>query len=138
MIKGISHITLIVADLDKTTGLLRAVFDAREVYSSGEKRFSLSREKFFLINDIWLCIMEGEPLIERTYNHIAFQVSESEFDSYKSKIIASGVDFRPERPRIDGEGRSIYFYDFDNHLFELHTGTLEERLHAYSEHEQDA
>ncbi|MDP3309636.1 MAG: FosX/FosE/FosI family fosfomycin resistance thiol transferase, partial [Polaromonas sp.] len=24
-----------------------------------------------------------------------------------------------------------YFYDFDNHLFELHTGTLDERLRQY-------
>jgi len=34
---------------------------------------------------------------------------------------------------VDGEGESLYFYDFDNHLFELHTGTLEERLARYSE-----
>jgi fosfomycin resistance protein FosX len=26
-----------------------------------------------------------------------------------------------------------YFYDYDNHLFELHTGTLEERLARYAE-----
>ena len=25
----------------------------------------------------------------------------------------------------------LYFYDDDNHLFELHTGTLEERLERY-------
>ncbi len=132
MIKGISHITLIVRDLSKTSAFLYAVFNATEVYSSGEKQFSLSKEKFFLINGIWICIMEGEPLIERTYNHIAFQISESEFDAYREKIIALGVDIRPERPRVDGEGRSIYFYDFDNHLFELHSGTLEDRLNSYS------
>ncbi len=38
----------------------------------------------------------------------------------------------PERSRVESEGRSIYFYDYDNHLFELHTGTLEERLERYS------
>ena len=31
------------------------------------------------------------------------------------------------------EGRSLYFYHFDNHLFELHTGTLDERLRSYTE-----
>jgi hypothetical protein len=35
-----------------------------------------------------------------------------------------------EGPRVEGEGRSLHFYD-DNHLFELHTGTLEERLERY-------
>ncbi|MGC3347905.1 FosX/FosE/FosI family fosfomycin resistance thiol transferase, partial [Enterococcus faecium] len=32
---------------------------------------------------------------------------------------------------VKGEASSIYFYDFDNHLFELHTGTLQERLKSY-------
>lgn len=32
---------------------------------------------------------------------------------------------------MEGEGRSLYFYDYDNHLFELHTGTLTERLKRY-------
>lgn len=131
MIQGISHITLIVRSLEKTSNFLCAVFDAKEVYSSDKKQFSLSKEKFFLIGDVWLCIMEGNSLIERTYNHIAFQISDSEFDVYKSKIIASGVELHPERPRVDGEGRSVYFYDFDNHLFEIHTGNLNDRLKTY-------
>lgn len=131
MIRGISHITLIVKNLERTATFLQTVFDAKEVYSSGEKKFSLSKEMFFLINDIWLCIMQGEPLTERTYNHIAFQISEADFELYRSRVIASGAELTPERPRVDGEGQSIYFYDFDNHLFELHTGTLEERLKRY-------
>lgn len=28
--------------------------------------------------------------------------------------------------------REVYFYDFDNHFFELHTGTLEQRLERYA------
>lgn len=131
MIQGISHITLIVQNLGKTAAFLRAVFDAKEVYASGEKQFSLSKEMFFLINDIWLCIMEGEPLAERTYNHIAFQISEADFESYRAKVIESGAQLRQERPRVTGEGQSIYFYDFDNHLFELHAGTLGDRLKRY-------
>ena len=46
---------------------------------------------------------------------------------------ALGVDVRPPRPRVAGEGESLYFYDFDNHLFELHTGTLAHRLRSYQE-----
>ena len=135
MITGISHITLIVRNLDAASDFLREIFGAKEVYASEEKQFSLYREKFFLVNDIWICLMEGESLSERTYNHIAFSIADSDFESYVSRIQAAGVEIKPARPRVEGEGRSIYFYDFDNHLFELHTGTLEERLERYSKND---
>ncbi|HAC1694445.1 TPA_asm: FosX/FosE/FosI family fosfomycin resistance thiol transferase [Listeria monocytogenes] len=133
MISGLSHITLIVKDLNKTTTFLREIFNAEEIYSSGDQTFSLSKEKFFLIAGLWICIMEGDSLQERTYNHIAFQIQSEEVDEYIEWIKALGVEIKPERPRVEGEGRSIYFYDFDNHLFELHAGTLEERLKRYHE-----
>ncbi|EAH4077027.1 FosX/FosE/FosI family fosfomycin resistance thiol transferase [Listeria monocytogenes] len=133
MISGLSHITLIVKDLNRTTAFLQNIFNAEEIYSSGDKTFSLSKEKFFLIAGLWICIMEGDSLQERTYNHIAFQIQSEEVDEYIERIKALGVEMKPERPRVEGEGRSIYFYDFDNHLFELHAGTLEERLKRYHE-----
>nr|HAC3760424.1 FosX/FosE/FosI family fosfomycin resistance thiol transferase [Listeria monocytogenes] len=133
MISGLSHITLNVKDLNKTTAFLQNIFNAEEIYSSGDKTFSLSKEKFFLIAGLWICIMEGDSLQERTYNHIAFQIQSEEVDEYTERIKALGVEMKPERPRVQGEGRSIYFYDFDNHLFELHAGTLEERLKRYHE-----
>ncbi|EAH1618392.1 FosX/FosE/FosI family fosfomycin resistance thiol transferase [Listeria monocytogenes] len=133
MISGLSHITLIVKDLNKTTAFLQNIFNAEEIYSSGDKTFSLSKEKFFLIAGLWICIMEGDSSQERTYNHIAFQIQSEEVDEYTERIKALGVEMKPERPRVQGEGRSIYFYDFDNHLFELHAGTLEERLKRYHE-----
>ncbi|EDO1100310.1 FosX/FosE/FosI family fosfomycin resistance thiol transferase [Listeria monocytogenes] len=133
MISGLSHITLIVKDLNKTTAFLQNIFNAEEIYTSGDKTFSLSKEKFFLIAGLWICIMEGDSLQERTYNHIAFQIQSEEVDEYTERIKALGVEMKPERPRVQGEGRSIYFYDFDNHLFELHAGTLEERLKRYHE-----
>lgn len=38
---------------------------------------------------------------------------------------------KPGRKRVPGEGKSLYFYDYDNHLFELHAGSLSNRLDAY-------
>ena len=131
MIQGISHITFIVKDIENATRFFNSIFDAKEVYSSDDKAFSLSPEKFFLINGLWIVIMEGDSLKENTYNHIAFKISEADFDVYLRRIKKLGVDVKPERKRVAGEGRSIYFYDFDNHLFELHTGTLAERLTTY-------
>lgn len=132
MIEEISHITFIVKDLERSTKFLKYIFDAEEVYSSENKTFSLSREKFFIIGEHWIAIMEGKELNERTYNHVAFKIREEDFEKYLKRIEELGLDFKPPRPRVEGEGRSLYFYDFDNHLFELHTGTLEERVLRYS------
>ena len=132
MIESISHVTFIVKDLARATKFFKQIFEATEVYSSGDATFSIAREKFFMIGGQWIAIMEGDALSERSYNHIAFKIPEAEFELYEARILKLGVDFKPPRPRVAGEGRSLYFYDFDNHLFELHTGTLSERLKKYN------
>jgi len=131
MIEGLSHITLIVSDLERMTHFLTSVFGAKEVYSSGDNTFSVSKEKYFVINDLWRAIMEGTPLSEKTYNHIALKIPESDFEVYVNRVESLNVETLKGRNRIDGEGRSYYFYDYDNHLFELHTGTLDQRPKRY-------
>jgi fosfomycin resistance protein FosX len=133
VIEGLSHVTFVVRDLERMTRILAGIFGAREVYASGEEQFSVSREKFFQVGDLWIAVMEGEPLPSRTYNHIAFKIEDAEFEAYEAKVKALGLEIRPPRQRVTGEGRSIYFYDDDNHLFELHTGTLAERLERYAQ-----
>ncbi|OHD66004.1 MAG: FosX/FosE/FosI family fosfomycin resistance thiol transferase [Spirochaetes bacterium RBG_13_51_14] len=131
MINGLSHITLVVHDIHKTTELFNFLFDAKEIYYSADTYYSLSKEKFLLVNDLWIAIMEGDPLPVKTYNHIAFKISEGDFDMYLDKITKLGLEIIDDRSRLPGEGKSIYFFDYDNHLFELHTGSLEERLREY-------
>ena len=132
MIEGLSHMTFVVRDLNRMSRIMTDVLGAAEVYASGDDTFSLSREKFFDLSGLWIAIMEGEALPDRAYNHIAFKIPEEDFDAYVQRIEAAGLDFKPPRPRVEGEGRSIYFYDDDNHLFELHTGTLQQRLERYA------
>jgi len=131
LVSALSHITLIVRDLDRMEALLTAVLGATKVYDSGAGSHSLSRERFFVVGGVWLAIMEGEPLPARSYNHVAFEIDDSEYEDYRGRITALGLELREDRARVPGEGRSLYFYDDDNHLFELHTGTLEERLKRY-------
>ena len=131
MIEGISHVTFIVSNLQRMTEFLTAIFDAREVYASGDRTFSVSQEKFFLVGGVWVAIMEGQALSEKTYNHVAFKIAEADFDSYAERVRRHGVEVREGRSRVAGEGSSLYFYDYDNHLFELHTGTLALRLERY-------
>ncbi|MCL2574665.1 MAG: VOC family protein [Defluviitaleaceae bacterium] len=127
MISGISHITFIVKDLEYTAQFLIKIFDAKEVHSKD------NTIKYFLIGDLWIALNKGEPLSERTYNHIAFKIQECDIDNYIARIKEAGAEIKSGRPnRKASEGRSIYFYDFDNHLFELHTGTLSERLKSYT------
>ena len=130
-VHGVSHITFIVRDLDRMTTFLCDGLGATEVYDNTAKNFLLAREKFFLLGDTWLAVLEGNPPAERSYQHLAFKVDEAHLSGFETKIRALGVEIKAPRPRVAGEGQSLYFYDFDDHLFELHTGTLEERLRNY-------
>ena len=131
MIVGLSHITFIVSDLDKMEVILMKVLDAKKIYDSGDRTYSLSKERFFNIGGIWVATMEGESLRDKTYNHVAFKMAVEDYDKKLQRIQALGLEVREGRSRVDGEGRSIYFYDFDNHMFELHSGTLQDRLRCY-------
>lgn len=130
-ILGVNHLTFIVRDLDRTAELLIAGLGATEVYDSKDKQFSISREKFFVLGGVWLAFMQGEP-VERSYRHVAFAVNETDLSNYEGRLRKLGVEIKPPRPRVGGEGLSLYFYDYDDNLFELHTGTLEERLQRYA------
>jgi catechol 2,3-dioxygenase-like lactoylglutathione lyase family enzyme len=132
-VTGLSHLTFIVADLDAMETILTTVLGARKVYDSGDETFSLSEERFFVVGDenLWIATMKGDALPTRTYNHVAFRIENEDFDDYRERIESLDLDLRESRPRVEGEGRSLYFHDRDNHLFELHTGTLTERLARY-------
>ena len=132
MIKGISHLTFIVHDLEKATLFFEKIFSAKVVYDSGVQSFSVSKERYFQIGELWIAAMEGKVPLEKTYNHTAFHIDDKDYEEYEKRIIDIGLALKKPRSRVEGEGRSLYFYDYDNHLFELHTGTLSERLTAYA------
>lgn len=132
-IEGISHIALIVRNLDRATRFFCEGLGAKEVYDNrGAKQHSVAPEKFFTLGDAWIAVLEGEPLPERSYRHLAFKTTSDALPALEQNLRKLGVEIKPPRPRVDGEGESLYFYDFDNHLFELHTGTLEQRLACYA------
>jgi GNAT superfamily N-acetyltransferase/catechol 2,3-dioxygenase-like lactoylglutathione lyase family enzyme len=134
MIEGLSHVTVLARDLDAMERFLIAAFEAVKVYDSGQRTFSLSEERFFLIGEgpapVWLAVMRGDPPA-RTYQHVAFRIDPSGFDAAQARIDAAGIEQRPGRPRVEGEARSIYVYSPEGHLFELHDGTLADRLARY-------
>jgi len=131
-IKDLSHITFIVRDVERMAKLLCEGLGAEELYDSAGTNFSRSREKFFMLGGVWLAAMEGQPT-QRSYRHVAFKIDVTELPLFEARLRALGVEMEPSRPRVEGEGLSLYFYDFDNNLFELHTGTLEQRLKRYAQ-----
>ncbi len=130
MIQGISHITIVVKDLEKSAKLFCNGLGAKEIYDSKNKNYSISREKFFDLGGVWLVAMEGDPQ-EKSYRHVAFIVDNELLKTYEKKLSELGATIVPSRSRVEGEGSSIYFYDYDNNFFELHSGTLEERMEKY-------
>ena len=127
---GLSHITFICQNLEKSAEMLKFVFGANEVYASGDNTFSISREKFFDIADVWICIMEGNAV--ENDNHVAFKVDDVDLPEFEAKIRQLGLTILPGRKREKSEGNSLYFYDYDNHLFELHSGDQDTRLRFYN------
>lgn len=89
-------------------------------------------KSFFVLGGTWLAVMEGIAPSERSYRHVAFKVSPESLPLFEQRLRSLGLEVKTPRPRVEGEGESLYFYDFDNHLFELHTGTLEQRLQRYT------
>ncbi len=96
MIEGLSHITLIASDLDRMSAIVEQVLDGREVYSSGDDTFSLSREKFFIVGGQWIAVMEGEPS-GRSYNHVAFKVDETDLPDYRRRLVGWPADWEGHR-----------------------------------------
>jgi hypothetical protein len=59
---------------------------------------------------------------------VALNISDLDFDNYVKRVRSLNLELFEGRNRISGEGKSLYFSEYDNHLFELHTGTLGQRL----------
>jgi metallothiol transferase len=91
---------------------------------------------YFELAGLWIALNQEDVIrnyTERTYTHIAFTVKEEEFDQSVQELKAAGADILPGRARDPRDARSVYFTDPDGHLFELHTGTMKQRLDYYRE-----
>lgn len=129
-ITGLSHLTFVVRDLERSARLWVEGLGAEQVYDSGDRFHSRSPERFFLLGGVWIALMQGEPG-SRSYRHAAFEVAADELPAFESRLRALDAEVEVPRPRIEGEGVSLYFHDYDDNLLELHSGSLRQRLAAY-------
>lgn len=84
-INGLSHLTFICQDLEKSADMFKSIFGSEEVYCNGDKTFSIAKEKFLQVAGIWIALMEGES-IEKIYNHVAFRVSDEDLDEFERRV----------------------------------------------------
>ena len=116
-VKGINHLAFACENLEKSTHLFKYIFGAEEIKAT-------HAEIFLKLADFWIVLIKGNAL-EKSYNHYAFQIDPNDLAAFEEKILALGLTILPGRDRAIGENNSLYFYDYDNHLFELHTGDLQ-------------
>ncbi|UOQ43256.1 VOC family protein [Halobacillus salinarum] len=126
---GISHITYAVRDLDDSVRFYERALKAKRLMKGKTSAYFEVAGQWLALNQETISEETKAPL---TYTHLAFYVSEKDFSSWQLHLEREGVAIEEGRKREpDGEGHSIYFRDPDNHLLELHTGTLEKRIDFY-------
>jgi len=126
-IQGINHLCFSVSDLDRSIEFYENVFGAR-ILVKGRKL------AYFDLNGMWIALNQEDVernTTERTYTHIAFTIAESDYKLLISRLTALNVTLLPGRERDEQDKRSIYFLDPDGHMFEFHTGSLQDRLQYY-------
>ncbi|MBW5444480.1 metallothiol transferase FosB [Cohnella sp. CFH 77786] len=126
-IQGINHFCFSVSDLDRSIAFYREVFGAK-LLVRGRKL------AYFDLNGLWLALNQEDidrSRAVRSYTHIAFTISDEDYQPLLDRLKQAQAEILPGRPRDERDKRSIYFRDPDGHLFEFHTGSLQDRLDYY-------
>lgn len=120
MLDSISHIALVVRDPARTAALFRDLFSAQAVEREDDEGHI---ETFVRLGGIWIVLVAAAAQRARTGDHIAFRATQEILEATAAKLAAMGREFI--RARAD---RALYFFDYDDHVFELDCEDLEEEL----------
>ena len=120
MITGLNHITLAVAELDRSLAFYRDLLGF-------SLRMRGASSAYLEAGTLWLALVEDAtvrraPLPE--YTHLALSLDELEFSPATERLKRAGVTCWQTSDRAN----SFYFLDPDGHKLELHSGNLSHRL----------
>ncbi len=120
MLEAISHIALVVKDTARTAALLHDLFGARVIRREDDEGHL---ETFVRVGGVWIVLVGAPVQRTRTGDHIAFHATPEILAATVAKLQTMGREFI--RARSD---RALYFFDYDDHVFELNTEDIDEEL----------
>ena len=120
MLDKIGHIALIVKDSSRTATLFKDLFGAAILV---RKDVDGHEETYVRLGRTWFVLVQSEVVRARTGDHIAFSVSMSTLLGTAEKLKRMNIEFFLAR-----SDTALYFFDYDNHVFELDTTDLDREL----------
>ena len=127
MITGFNHFTIAVKDIEKSFDFYQKVLGFKPLLKWPDGAY-------FLAGDSWFCLSkspDGNVSASSDYTHLAFSVTQNDFEKVNRKIVDSGtIIFKQNK----SEGESLYFLDPDGHKLEIHVGDWQSRLDFFRVH----
>jgi hypothetical protein len=120
VLNSISHVALVVSDPARTALLFETLFSTRTVRRVDEDGHD---ETFINLGNTWFLLAKATVERQRTGDHIAFRVTKADLLATAEKLKAMNLEFILAR-----SDTSLYFFDYDNHVFELDTTDLGSEL----------
>jgi hypothetical protein len=120
MLDAIGHIALIVKDSGRTAALFKDLFGAAIVRRKDDDGHE---ETYARLGRSWFVLAQADIIHPRSGDHIAFSVSKNALLETAEKLKKMSLEFFLAR-----SDTALYFFDYDNHLFELDTMDLDREL----------
>ena len=120
MLESLSHIALVVKDPPRSAALFQDLFSARVVEREDDDGH---HETFVRLGGIWLVLVGAPAQRTRTGDHVAFRATPEILEATAVKLETMGREFITAR-----SNKALYFFDYDDHVFELDAEDLDEEL----------